>query len=67
MNIYSNDSKELSAYIVTLKEFEIAHRRWMDVAVDCVAGKAAKQYKNSCMATYTAARKAWEQSVRRAS
>lgn len=46
---------QLKAYVEALREFEYAHKNWMEFGTE-----ATKQYKNSQTARYIQARRDWE-------
>lgn len=52
-------TQEYCDYLNAVRDFEIAHRTWMNLSVFTPEGKAAKQYKNSCATRMTIAREAW--------
>lgn len=54
---------ELCDLVNALREFEAAHKAWMNLSVFTPEGEAAKQYKNSCGARYAEARRVWEKSI----
>jgi len=59
----TEDSDELKALVSALREYELAHKRWMGLSVFTPEGEAAKQWKNSCGAKYAEARRIWEDAM----